>query len=120
MEETGSRKDACHRMTVERSRYRSCHLRIEDILWPVLWYQGDCQIINLRQPPATEFTCLKISHRAYGCERRSTYVPCQYSVFNTSDLYILPSKKSARSPSDLRRKSYFLPGKCELGRNLSM
>jgi len=25
------------------------------------------------------------------------------SVFNTSDLYILPSKKSARSPSDLRR-----------------
>ena len=120
MEETGSRKDACHWMTVQRSTITT----LPSSNWRFYGrFFVSRRLPDRQSPPGLEFTCLEISHRAsksYGCERRSTYVPCQYSVFNTSDLYILPSKKSARSPSDLRRKSYFLPGKCELGRNLSM
>ncbi len=78
------------------------------ILWPVLWYQGDCQIINLRQH------CKRVSDGIQHVWRFLIELPSHMvvndvqhmypgSVFNTSDLYILPSKKSARSPSDLRR-----------------
>ncbi len=76
------------------------------ILWPVLWYQGDCQIVNLRQDcKRTEFTCLKVTHRAsksYGCTPFNIRTLPVFCVQHIG--LVLPSKKSARSPGDLRRK----------------